>query len=166
MLVFDNKVADHASVQFRIIGAEPWFLEIQSRIPEESLFQEYGRETRPHVTILYGLRNDVTVSKIQSVLENIELPEVIEVFGYSLFTSNPSYDVLKIDVIGPEMLWNIHNFLKVFPVPGETFPDYKPHVTLAYLKKGWYINKKLRWNSPIRFNGFLELSVSGIKSKI
>jgi 2'-5' RNA ligase len=166
MLVFKDKSADYASVQFRIIGSESWFSGTQSRIPEESLFQEYGRETKPHVTILYGLRNDITVSQVRSVLENLELPEAVEVFGYSLFDSNPSYDVLKIDVAGPKILWDIHKLLKVFPVPGETFSEYKPHVTLAYLKKGWHIDKDIQWTSQIQFRGYVELSVGDIKSKI
>jgi 2'-5' RNA ligase len=163
---FESKSSDYASIQFKIVGSEDWFSKIQLRIPEEALFQEYGREVNPHVTILYGLRNDVTVAQIRDVLKNFELLKTIEVFGCSLFDSSSSYDVLKMDVVGPKTLWDINSLLKIFPLPGETFPDYKPHVTLAYLKKGWRISRKFQWISPIKFNGFIELSSGGTKSKI
>jgi 2'-5' RNA ligase len=163
---FENKRAGYASVQFKIVGAEEWLAKMQLRIPEEALFQEYGREDNPHVTILYGLRNDITTASIRGALKNLELPKTVDVFGCSLFNTDPSYDVLKMDVAGPKILWDMNSLLRIFPLPGGTFPDFKPHATLAYLKKGWHISKEIQWISPIRFNGIVELSSGGAESRI
>jgi len=47
---------------------------------------------------------------------------------------NDKYDVLKVDVTG-ESLHDLNGKLSELPNE-QTFPEYKPHLTIAYLKKG------------------------------
>lgn len=58
----------------------------------------------------------------------------IEVSNISLFDTNPEYEVLKFEAFNPD-LFRINAQLKEFPHTSN-FPDYKAHLTIAYLKKG------------------------------
>ncbi len=56
--------------------------------------------------------------------------------GLSLFDTNPDYKVLKFDV-DSEHLHNLNKRIRErINLPGLTFDEYNPHVTVAYLKKG------------------------------
>jgi len=112
-------------------------------IPESSLSkdptanygaQKTGRETEPHITVLYGLSttNEAAVRKLVESVDPIE----VELGEISAFTTNEDYDVLKIDVKSKQLdLLNakLDNALKT---PGKTFDQYRPHITIAYLQKG------------------------------
>lgn len=89
-------------------------------------------ETDIHVTALYGLTNH-EADPVQKAIAG-HGPVTITLGKVSAFTTNPDYDVLKVDVTGKAL----HDLnAKIAKLPNaNTFPDYKPHVTIAYLKKG------------------------------
>lgn len=93
----------------------------------------YGLETEPHCTLLYGLHdNEVTPEQIQDVISKyIYTP--CKAHNLSLF-ENPNYDVLKYDIEG-ENLKETNEELKQYPFTSD-YPDYHPHMTVAYLKPG------------------------------
>ena len=100
----------------------------------------YGKETEPHVTLLYGLHSNVTPQIIQQILDNIHFDD-IHLTNPSLF-KNDDYDVLKFDANGNGLLDANRVFMKL-PNSNE-YPKYHPHMTIAYLKKGMgdkYITK-------------------------
>lgn len=91
----------------------------------------FGRENNPHVTVLCGLH---TSSPLDVAPLIAGFPKVIIQLGLvSIFTTNELYDVLKIDVVS-ESLKYLNKRLKRL---GHTcfFPSYKPHATIAYVKK-------------------------------
>jgi len=92
----------------------------------------YGLEDNPHCTLLYGLHEEVGVGQIKSIIEKFNYSSC-ELYNCSLFETD-NYDVLKFDVRG-ENLSETNEELKKLPHTS-TFPDYHPHMTIAYLKKG------------------------------
>lgn len=97
-----------------------------------------GIETTPHCTILFGFQNEFVNPKkmMQQVKDLIKMPLEIKVEGVSLF-ENDKFDVLKFDVIDEKgNLSKLNSFMRQNYPHKNKFNDYKPHVTIGYLKKG------------------------------
>lgn len=93
----------------------------------------YGLESDCHVTILYGLHDTVSPDDVKSYLKPLELYSA-NMVGLSLF-ENPKFDVLKYDIVCPQA--NItYEEIKRFLPNTQTFDNYSPHMTVAYLKPG------------------------------
>jgi 2'-5' RNA ligase len=114
---------------------------IQDMIDEEDLYLGdkesgtdggFGRELDPHVTILFGVHHDVPDEDVESRIEQIKKPEV-ELQKVSTF-ENELFDVLNFDVKSKDL----HEYNKKFKeLPHTTsYPNYHPHATICYLKKG------------------------------
>jgi 2'-5' RNA ligase/DNA polymerase III epsilon subunit-like protein len=112
--------------------------EITSYIDPEDIYtggdDTHGIQENPHVTILYGLHDGVTEDEVKSVFEEFTGDINIEVNGIGIF-ENDKFDVVKFNVNPDGSLQELHNKLSEFPNSNE-FPDYKPHITIAYVKKG------------------------------
>jgi DNA polymerase III epsilon subunit-like protein len=112
--------------------------EITSYIDPEDVYtgddDTHGIQDNPHVTILYGLHDGVTEEQIKSVFEGFTESINIEVDGIGIF-ENKDYDVVKFNVNPDGALQELHNRLSEFP-NSNSFPDYKPHITIAYVNKG------------------------------
>lgn len=97
----------------------------------------YGLETEAHCTLLYGLHEEVELNTIEEVLSKIKFGECI-VQNPSLF-ENEKFDVLKFDVgyssKSDSFLHKANNELSKLPHTTD-YPDYHPHMTVAYLKSG------------------------------
>ncbi len=121
----------------------PELLNLQSKIAKEDLYTEegsdrsYGLEEDPHITLLFGLHPEVTLKQVTGVLDKYTFTGC-RVYKPSLFV-NPKYDVLKFDIAymarGGAFLDKINKDLKQFPYTSD-FPDYHPHMTIAYLQPG------------------------------
>lgn len=90
----------------------------------------FGKEHDPHVTILFGLHGTIKDSEIEPELKNITPPKM-SFDGISEF-SNEKFEVIKFDVKSDD-LNSLNKQFKEFPVT-ETYPNYHPHCTIAYLK--------------------------------
>jgi 2'-5' RNA ligase len=95
---------------------------------------DFGIEKEAHVTLLYGLHHDK--------FNILDVTPMLKKFGsFPISTSKigafktDDYDVLKFD-IDSEVLHQINKYLTQNFEYTSTFPDYKPHATLAYLKPG------------------------------
>lgn len=100
----------------------------------------FGLENEPHTTLLYGLHDGVTLENVKSVIDGHTF-DTCRVHNPSLF-QNEKYDVLKFDVNGTN-LHKVNDDLKQYPYTSD-FPDYHPHLTVAYLKPGFgsrYVRK-------------------------
>lgn len=93
-----------------------------------------GREYSPHITVLYGFRDSsiVTVEALRAWARTVR-PFVVTLDSVSLFPGNEDGDVLKIDVQSVELHAMHRDLLGRFPCENK-YPDYKPHVTLAYVR--------------------------------
>jgi len=107
-------------------------MEFVESIPDEHIYDEegYGRETEPHVTILYGLHS-ANADRIAEGMSGIR-PFVMQIESASFFEKD-DYNVLKFDIRSDDLV-RANEALKRMPHTDE-FPEYHPHLTLAYLKK-------------------------------
>ena len=122
----------------------PEMKELQEDIDEDDLYTEpeddsYGLEDEPHCTILYGLEPEVELKDIKGVVKQFTYSPLIA-HKASLF-KNDKYDVLKMDIgyVNPDeenrFLHDCNKELKTLPFES-SFPNYHPHMTIAYLKSG------------------------------
>jgi 2'-5' RNA ligase/uncharacterized protein (DUF427 family) len=128
MIDFPPELAEHAQA----FAAE--------NIPDEALYLDpadptnYGRETHTHTTVAYGLDPAMDRQRIADVVAGIGKPVRVKLGKISKFEP-AKYDVIKVEVDSPD-LHALHEVVKALGVPGETYPEYKPHLTLAYVQKG------------------------------
>jgi 2'-5' RNA ligase len=110
---------------------------LQGLIDEDDLYDTkddvgYGREMNPHSTILYGLSGDIEDKLVEDKINAVKSPS-LKLGKVSSF-SNDKYDVLKFDMDG-ETMPNINKDFAKLPHT-DTYGSYKPHCTIAYVKKG------------------------------
>jgi 2'-5' RNA ligase len=119
----------------------PKINDIHSKIDKDDLYEEendrtYGLEDEPHITLLYGLEKEVTPNQVKEILENFTFGPC-KLYNASLFENE--YDVLKFDVgypiKGEAFLHKCNTALRKLPYQND-YPDYHPHMTIGYLKKG------------------------------
>jgi 2'-5' RNA ligase len=111
------------------------FVDYANKIPDKELYtaeEGYGKETEPHVTALYGLKTR-NPKEVEDVIKNFGDVE-LELGKTSLF-KNDKYDVLKVDVKSDD-LKKLNKTLRDNLDYTSDFPDYTPHLTIAYLKPG------------------------------
>ncbi len=99
--------------------------------------QDPGIEYEPHCTLLYGLHDGVTLDQVTNIVNQFKFAD-LKAYNPSLF-ENPEFDVFKYDVgyptRGGAFLHKCNSMLKTLPNT-QTYPDYHPHMTIAYLKPG------------------------------
>ena len=125
----------------------------------------YGLENEPHTTLLFGTHDDVTVDDVKNTLNGFTF-NTCRVHNPSLF-QNEMYDVLKFDVNGPN-LHDANNELRKFPHTNN-FPDYHPHLTIAYLKPGMgprYVRKLTNMNYMLKPTHGIYSHPNGEKTRI
>lgn len=114
----------------------PMMNKIHDNIDSNDLYEEegdrtFGLEDEPHCTLLYGLDRSVTPEQVKDILDQYTFGPC-KVHNASLFEKE--YDVLKFDVKG-DSLHECNKSLCSLPHNSQ-YPDYHPHMTIAYLKKG------------------------------
>lgn len=112
--------------------------EITNSIDAEDIYtggdDSHGIQENPHVTILYGLHPEVTPEEVKSIFENYKGDIQIKIDGIGIF-ENKDFDVVKFNVKPDGALQELHDRLSKLPNSDE-FPNYTPHITIAYVKKG------------------------------
>jgi 2'-5' RNA ligase len=104
-----------------------------AHIPESALVQDAGgRELKPHVTLKYGLLDEDPEAFFNTIPAK---PIAFTLATVSRFDTNPDYDVLKIDVVS-DHLGELNEMVSTKFKNEDSHPEYKPHLTLAYVKKG------------------------------
>lgn len=113
---------------------------IQDIIDDDDVYTEegdrtYGREDEPHVTILYGIHEDVPDEDVEKLIDGIKETKVT-LKTISIF-ENDKYDVVKFDIVGDskDKLSDMNKKFAKLPHTND-FPDYHPHSTIAHVKKG------------------------------
>ena len=104
-------------------------------IPDASIFDddgsgEHGRDDEPHITIKYGIHTG-RIDEVASALEG-EGPATATLRDTSVFYSE-KYVVLKIGVSSQD-LKRLNGIVSSEMEVTDSFPDYHPHLTVAYLR--------------------------------
>lgn len=96
--------------------------------------RSYGIQENPHVTILYGLHGSVSAEELKAVLERFDGELKVSIAGIGVF-ENEDFDVVKMNVVPDGGLQQLHDMVSELP-NSDQYPEYKPHITIAYVKKG------------------------------
>ena len=150
--------------------AVPKWKEITDMIDKDDVYDEptFGIESDPHVTILYGFHKEVTAKEIEDLLKEKHEPTEkikLDLVGISHFET-PNYDVVKFDVKS-EKLTELNKLMKKLPYTSD-YPDYHPHMTISYLKKGTgkKYDEKFDENVQLASNNIVYSTVKGSKTTI
>jgi hypothetical protein len=131
----------------------PGWDRIIKKIEENDIYREeneYGIEKDPHVTVLYGLHNDIPDSVIEERISKMSSPK-LRLENISIFENDDKkYDVVKFDVEGE----GLHEMNKMFAELPHTndYPKYNPHSTICYVKKGTGKKYIQKLSEPIEIN--------------
>jgi len=111
---------------------ESEILKYAQSIPDDLIFDEegFGREEDNHITLLFGMHDDDDVN-LKEQLKDVA-PFEVELGDISFFEAD-GYRVMKIDVISEELV-ALHDKLRLNLENTQTFDEYNPHVTIAYVK--------------------------------
>jgi len=112
----------------------PELKELHKKINKKDLYTEkgdrtYGIEDEPHCTLLFGFHKDVKEKEVIKKIKEFDIKD-LKIHNPSAF-KNEKYDILKFD-IDADYLHKINEALTKFPHTTD-FPDYHPHITIAYL---------------------------------
>lgn len=98
-------------------------------------FKDYGLEHTPHCTLLFGIHlNETNTGDIKKFISTFK-PIEVTINEISTF-KNDVYDVVKFDVPVTSELKKYHEALKANYPNTQDFPDYHPHMTIAYTLPG------------------------------
>lgn len=131
---------DYGCVMFFFDISKKKWDETLSMIDDDDVYnvegdKSYGIEDEPHVTLLYGLHDTIPDEKIKEISNKLEIIE-LKLKKISIF-ENEKFDVVKFDIIGDSKtkLSKINSEFAKLPHTTD-YPDYHPHSTLFYAKKG------------------------------
>lgn len=112
----------------------------------------HGREDEMHITLLYGIHSQAPEETLSILSE--QNPFEVRLGRVSIFTTNEEFDVVKIEAISPSLFYFNH-LLKTNVSNTPNYLVYRPHVTIAYIKKNTYYSnligsdnfKEWRWTA-------------------
>jgi len=103
-------------------------------IPDSDVYEiddeEHGRPREAHCTVKYGIHTS-DPDELSELLSEQDMVQAV-LRGVTVF-DNDDCVVLKVDVESPDLA-RINKLISSSLKCTDTFPDYKPHITLAYLK--------------------------------
>lgn len=143
----------------------------KKHIPDDELFRDpknpnFGRENEIHVTVLYGLHSDNSTES-RRVVKNCKSFNV-RLGPVDVFTTNDNFDVVMVKVLSPELHALNKKFCDQVKFTNK-FPVYRPHITIAYVKKGEgskYKGEKLFEGKSFKVDKVLFSSKKGFKETL
>lgn len=132
-----QKKHEYASTQVQIPpGAKDKVLAMATKIPDDILSED-GRESDPHITVLFGITEDSSIDKLRAAVAGFG--RVSATLGETSTFENVGYakdqDVLKVTVTSPD-LQRLRKKIEGAVEFETDYPDYEPHCTIAYVKAG------------------------------
>lgn len=109
----------------------------------------YGLEETPHVTIVYGIHEDeVDPQRMADLIEHYMKPLTVTIKEVDIFEGK-EYDVVKYNVPITGQLQGYRDIFMQIPNT-QNFPEFKPHMTIAYVKPGTGKKYKTELRDPFR----------------
>ena len=107
---------------------------LAASIPDSELAED-GREDKKslHITIKYGIHSE-NPKPIADATADFG-PVTVKLGKVSIFPAGEDYDVVKVAVSG-KRLHKLNALVSKSVEVTDTYPEYKPHLTLAYVRKG------------------------------
>jgi 2'-5' RNA ligase len=107
---------------------------VGAMIPSEDLAED-GIETKPHITVKYGLDGDSPIAASEALKD--EIPATFHLGDMKVFpaTADRQSDVLVVGVDSPD-LHRLNRVVSGSTPHIDTHAGYTPHATVAYLKPG------------------------------
>jgi len=133
-VIEEGQVYDNGSTQFQMpTNIADDVIELGKSIPDDLIYGEgeYGRETDIHCTVLYGLVSD-DLRELRGIIE--AFPKFSVTLGDISYFEQDDHDVMKIEVHG-DKLHELHHLIDDNIENVNSFPEYNPHVTIAYVTK-------------------------------
>lgn len=132
-------------------------------IPSSILYTDpedptYGYDNEPHVTLKYGFEPDLDRNTIAEILKGTK-PFNVVLTSLNQF-QNEKYDVVKFEVQKCPILTELRRRCDGYPNT-DSYPDYKPHMTLAYVKKGTFPHIRENLNIALPITRFKYSGPSG-----
>lgn len=109
----------------------------------------YGKEENPHVTVVYGIHEDeVDPQRMADMIEHYMKPLTVVIKEIDIFPGK-EYDVVKYNV---PLTGQLQGYRDIFmQVPNtQKFPEYHPHMTIAYVKPGTGEKYKTELRDPFK----------------
>lgn len=128
----------------------------QKYILEKNL-DEQGIDFQPHVTVCYGFQPGFDAEALRPLMK--EYAYVSAKLGKVSRFETEKYDVLKLDIVSADLrAWN-RTIRERFHIT-TSYPDYKPHLTLAYVRPGTckHLDGNSDWTNAILTTDRLEWS--------
>jgi hypothetical protein len=140
----------------------------KTAIPEEDLYIDpndpsFGYEEDPHVTVKYGFKPDLTKQDLAKILQGAK-PFTVTFKALNLF-ENEKFDVVKFEVEPVPQLLELRRKCDQYKNE-DTYPEYKPHSTVAYVKKGKFKTLRENLNIPFPISRFKYSGADGRKLMI
>eukprot|EP00456_Euglypha_rotunda_P083008 TRINITY_DN81_c0_g1_i2.p1 TRINITY_DN81_c0_g1~~TRINITY_DN81_c0_g1_i2.p1 ORF type:complete len:2317 (+),score=414.04 TRINITY_DN81_c0_g1_i2:11324-18274(+) len=114
----------------------PLLEKLVQSIPDDEI-HEGERESADslHVTVKYGIHTE-DADEIESIVQGFG-PVKIKLGKVSIFPADEkkSFDVVKVTVLGDD-IHRLNSLIKDSTECTDTYPHYKPHITLAYVNPG------------------------------
>lgn len=148
----DNQKRDHFGCVMMDAKIKDWEDYHTAGIDEEDVYikphdKSYGLETIPHVTVIFGIHEDeIDDETIKQVIKANMKPITARVEDVDVFEGD-EYDVVKYNIPISDELQEYRDTFMKFPNT-QSFPDFKPHMTLAYVKPGTGKKYKRKLREP------------------
>lgn len=127
-----EELHSYSSTQFNLPGELAFQVLLMSeRIAHDDLAED-GRELNPHITVKYGLHTN-DAEEVRKVVQD-SAPIAVTLGKTSTFPGS-EYDVVKIE-IESQGLRDLNAAISEKLHCTDTYPEYKPHCTIAYVKPG------------------------------
>ena len=156
--LIDNEKRDYYGCVMMEANIDNWEDYHLAGIDEEDIYikpydESYGLEEQPHITVLYGLHEDEVDEEVypEIIKQNMK-PLTVLINEIDIFEGD-EYDVVKYNVPISDQLQEYRDLFMRFPNT-QTFPEFKPHMTIAYVKpgEGKKYKRKLREPFEVTFD--------------
>lgn len=137
--LLENKIEPKIGCVMLYFEIDNWIQIIKQYIDKDDLYKhlddDFGLCKYPHTTILFGIHhNDDLPNQVKEYLIPLDELEDIYIKNISIF-ENEEFDVVKMDIESKSLKKMNKKLTKNFEFSND-HPDYHPHMTIAYVKKG------------------------------